>query len=91
VDLIDDDQLVSHEERQRQNIWEAEHTAQMLKLARRYFSIFPQLRWFYCGQLVKVTTDATRPVAMQVSRGRDDCYTYIQKTFCCQVLDDLHW
>jgi hypothetical protein len=50
VDLNDDDQPVSVEERQRQNIWEAEHTARMLNFARRYFSIFPQLRWFSCGQ-----------------------------------------
>lgn len=84
-------ELVTNEEQELYNIWEVEHTGRMLKLARRYFRTFPRLRWLYCRQLVMVTTDAKWPLAMQVSRGRDDCHTYIQKTFGCQVLDELHF
>ena len=68
------------------NVWEQAHRNRMLNEAEAYREIFPALEWMFCGQRpMEFKIENGRIKAMPLTRDRDDCQTFIDRTFGVQM------
>ena len=64
--------------------WERRHRRRMVKKARKYASVMPQLEWIYLGQIPMSVEkgDQTGPKRVRVlCESRDDLWTFLRKMF----------
>lgn len=74
-------------------IWERAHRNRMLTHAEAYAAVLPGLEWILCGQrpigLQRDPTNPTAPrTAVPLTGCRDECYTFLNKTFGLATDDD---
>ncbi|KAI1047614.1 hypothetical protein LB505_012688 [Fusarium chuoi] len=67
-------------------LWERMHRNRMLDQAEKYAAIFPKLEWMFCGQRPMGFTQAAEGQcelrkAIPLTKGRDQCRTYLGETF----------
>ncbi|KAL7925796.1 hypothetical protein ACQKWADRAFT_200950 [Trichoderma austrokoningii] len=82
VDLdTDEDQRNEGEDSEAEiEIWERAHRNRMLVQAEAYAAVFPALEWILCGQR-PMGFHMSREKAMPLTQHRDECYTFLGKTF----------
>jgi hypothetical protein len=85
-DDTEGDETPGHGQSFRVRKWEKEHQGRMLSHGDLYFAQFPKLEWLYIGQIPMVANSVPdcktlRKAGLAGKGGRDDCYTFITKTF----------
>ncbi|RYP92454.1 hypothetical protein DL770_001400 [Monosporascus sp. CRB-9-2] len=75
----------SHEGLADDEIWERAHRNLMLDEADKYAALLPDLEWILCGQWpmgVRRSPGGGGPArAFPLTEERDECYTFLQRTF----------
>ncbi|KAH8653041.1 hypothetical protein BGZ61DRAFT_468192 [Ilyonectria robusta] len=67
-------------------VWERAHRNRMLAQAEEYAAALPKLEWMFCGQRPmgfeqNLESPDTPRKAVPLTRGRDECYTFLESTF----------
>lgn len=67
-------------------IWERAHRNRMLTQAEAYAAVFPALQWVLCGQRpmgfqCHVGNHVSHKKAIPLTLHRDECYTFLNRTF----------
>ncbi|KAF4979778.1 hypothetical protein FZEAL_4082 [Fusarium zealandicum] len=86
LEITEHDQEDDDENGWRITLWERAHRNRMLVHAEAYAVLLPKLEWMLCGQrpigFQPDLQDATAPrKAVPLTKERDECYTFLRKTF----------
>lgn len=76
-------------------IWERAHRNRMLSHAEAYAAVLPALEWILCGQRPMALerdheSRTARLKAVPLTKCRDDCYTFLNKTFGLATENDMN-